>query len=265
MKAIDPKYIMWLGLVVTLEQAIGHGTVSLTNVIPVSWTPYVTSWCNLLAFFGTSVMTYQAAVSGPQTGPLINLPAPPTNVVSIKPDAIVKILLAAFVLSMFLAANPASAATLKPLQITGNVAADNQANFGSGNALSSVAAAIDPEKLIQKIIAIAQPDLVYSMALAKNANTNPSNVRYACWSAIYDLNSKASGAGLKDPTTGAALIAPPAGQDIFTKAEQIAEGIDSLSPTGPLYTSCAGAAALAAQGVLTFINTLVAAVAIAPK
>lgn len=78
MKGIDPKYIMWLGLAVSIEQAIGHGTVSLTNIVPAAWTPYVTSWCNLLAFIGTAIMTYQAAVSGPQTGPLLPTITPPT-------------------------------------------------------------------------------------------------------------------------------------------------------------------------------------------
>lgn len=99
MKGVDPKYIMWLGIVVGIEQAIGHGTVSLTNIIPADWAPYVTSWCNLLAFVGTSIMTYQAAVSGPQTGPL--LPNPP----SITPT-VVKVLLVAFALSFLVASNP---------------------------------------------------------------------------------------------------------------------------------------------------------------
>lgn len=101
MKGIDPKYIMWLGIAVGIEQAIGHGTVSLTNIIPADWSPYVTSWCNLLAFIGTSIMTYQAAVSGPQTGPLI----PPTFT-----QPIVKILLFAFVLSFLVANTPLFAA-----------------------------------------------------------------------------------------------------------------------------------------------------------
>lgn len=71
---IDPKWTMYLGLLVTIEQAIGHGTVSLTNLVPMSWAPYITSWCNFLAFVGTAIMTYQAAASSPSAGPLV---APP--------------------------------------------------------------------------------------------------------------------------------------------------------------------------------------------
>ena len=74
MKGIDPKYIMYLGLLVTIEQAIGHGTVSLTNIVPADWAAYVTSWCNLLAFIGTTIMTGQAAISSNQPGPLVSPP-----------------------------------------------------------------------------------------------------------------------------------------------------------------------------------------------
>lgn len=77
MKGIDPKWAMYLGLLVTIEQAIGHGTVSLTNLVPESWAPYITSWCNFLAFVGTAVMTYQAAVSAPLPGPAANTPISP--------------------------------------------------------------------------------------------------------------------------------------------------------------------------------------------
>src|ERR1700761_9208233 len=101
MKGIDPKYIMWLGLLVTVEQAIGHGTVSLTNLVPATWAPYITSWCNFLAFVGTSIMTYQAAISGPQVGPLIKLPENITPMV-------VKVLLVAFAASFLLAGHPAA-------------------------------------------------------------------------------------------------------------------------------------------------------------
>lgn len=74
MKGIDPKYIMYLGLLVTIEQAIGHGTISLTNIVPADWASYVTSWCNLLAFIGTTIMTGQAAVSSNAAGPLVSPP-----------------------------------------------------------------------------------------------------------------------------------------------------------------------------------------------
>lgn len=71
MRGIDPKWIVYLGVLVMIEQGIGQGTVSLTNVVPADWAPWISSWCNLLAFVGTSVMTGLGAVSSSSKGPLI--------------------------------------------------------------------------------------------------------------------------------------------------------------------------------------------------
>lgn len=130
MKGIDPKYIMYLGLLVTIEQAIGHGTVSLTGIIPADWAPYVTSWCNLLAFIGTTIMTGQAAISSNAPGPLINAPpAAPT---------IVKILIAAFLLSAFLPMGHAMAQVLpRPraaVPLTGDLGKDIKTAIDKQNA-----------------------------------------------------------------------------------------------------------------------------------
>jgi len=51
------NWIFWIGLAVTIEQAIGQGSVKLTNVIPELWQPFIIGWCNLLAFIGTAIMT----------------------------------------------------------------------------------------------------------------------------------------------------------------------------------------------------------------
>ena len=135
MKGIDPKYIMYLGLLVTIEQAIGHGTVSLTGIIPADWAPYVTSWCNLLAFIGTTIMTGQAAISSNAPGPLINTPpAAPT---------IVKILIAAFLLSAFLPMGHAMAQVLpRPraaVPLTGDLGKDIKTAIDQKNATFSAA------------------------------------------------------------------------------------------------------------------------------
>ena len=137
---INPKYCAYIGLAVLIEQGIGHGTVSLTNLVPADWAPYITSWCNFLAFIGTTVMTGQAAFSSPAAGPLID--APPK---SVAPSTIAKILIAAFALSLFLPmgaqAKTVKAAPADPLQklmdditsieatvVAGTIAALNEAD-----------------------------------------------------------------------------------------------------------------------------------------
>lgn len=241
MKGIDPKYIMYLGLLVAVEQAIGHGTVSLTNLVPETWAPYITSWCNFLAFVGTSIMTYQAAVSGPQTGPLVKIPDGFT-------PTIVKLLLIAF-LPLVLLANSGSANAaeqrrlnlpIDPLHlngtpVTGDVSTDMQA-------------------LWQKIVSSSITDLNYAAAMAASANTTTSGVRLQCLKAIIQLNQQASGANLKNPD-GSPMVKPD--PHLFTDVEGLAEVVDNLSPQGPLFVSCAGAAQLAKTNVLSFVNAVV--------
>lgn len=144
---------------------------------------------------------------------------------------------------------------LKPL--TGNLGND----LGITNTAVGAAPSLDPQALIKKIMTLAAPDLTYAIALAANANTTSSKVRLQCLTAIQTLNAQVQGTGLKD-AAGNVLSQPPE-PDIFTNLEQIAEGIDSLSPTGPLFTSCAGAAGLAGMNVLAFINAVTAGTAAA--
>jgi len=80
MKGIDPIWIIALGVLVTIEQAIGQGTVALTNVVPAAYAPYVQGWCTMLAFIGTTIMTGLAAWSSNKVGPFVQaLPGPSTS------------------------------------------------------------------------------------------------------------------------------------------------------------------------------------------
>lgn len=49
-------WITVISLLVAVEMAIGHGTVSLTNAVPDSWVPRIQAWCNILAFIGSSIV-----------------------------------------------------------------------------------------------------------------------------------------------------------------------------------------------------------------
>lgn len=78
-KMTDPKFIFWLGVVVTVEQAIAGGTLHLTNMVPEAWIPTITAWCAFLAFVGTAVMTGLTGFSSTKPGPLVSAP-PQSNV-----------------------------------------------------------------------------------------------------------------------------------------------------------------------------------------
>lgn len=257
MKGIDPKYMMYLGLLVTIEQAIGHGTVSLTNLVPADWAPYITSWCNFLAFVGTAIMTYQAAASSATPGPLIELPKIPG------PNTIVKILMIAFLplalLAMASRAEAQTAPRLRSPAMTGNIPADIKTDLGIGVQPGSAPALtgniqVDAKALWDKIQALTKDDLTYAIAKATAAKTNASAVRLQCLQAVADANAQARGDGLIG-ADGKPLVRPdPA---LVTGIEDVAELVDNLSPQGKLFTSCAGAAQMFRTNTLAVINSIV--------
>lgn len=177
-------------------------------------------------------------------------------------SVVVKVLIAAFVASLFLASGSAQAQTrLHPPAVTGDLKKDlhtDAENLGivppSLQVQPTGNAAKDLQTLWDKIVAASNVDLQYASALAGSANTNASKVRKQCWDAIIALNQQANGANLKNPD-GSAMAKPD--PHLFTDVETLAEVVDNLSPTGPLFTSCAGAAQLAKTNVLTFINAAV--------
>ena len=263
---INPKYCAYIGLAVLIEQAIGHGTVSLTNIVPAAWAPYITSWCNLLAFVGTTIMTGQAAYSSPSAGPMIDAPPPK----SIAPNTIAKILIAVFALSMFLPMG-AQAQTRKTFVPTGDLARDVAATQtpAAPGAEKPCPFPLDPLKLcgaltgnaetdmqaiVKRIQAVGRDDMNYAILKAKAANTLSSGFRLQCLQAILAAKDAAEGVTIKD-ASGAVIPRPdPA---IVTGIEDVAELIDALSPQGPLMTSCAGAAQLVKTNTLAMVNAIV--------
>lgn len=72
MKGIDPKWVFYLGLIVTIETAIAQGTISLTNMIPEYAIAYVVAWNKALSFVGTAVMTGLSGYSSAARGPMVD-------------------------------------------------------------------------------------------------------------------------------------------------------------------------------------------------
>lgn len=53
----NPRISLYIAIAVTIEQAIGGGTVLLTDAVPAEWIPFVKSWCLILAFVGSTILT----------------------------------------------------------------------------------------------------------------------------------------------------------------------------------------------------------------
>lgn len=67
---IDPKWVFYLGVLVTIQTAIGQGAVPLTNTFPETWIPFIKGWSQFLGFIGTTIMTALSGFSSKQAGPL---------------------------------------------------------------------------------------------------------------------------------------------------------------------------------------------------
>jgi hypothetical protein len=241
--SIDPKWGAYLGLAVIIEQGIGHGTVSLTNLIPVDWAPYVTSWANFLAFVGTSIMTYQAAVSSPAPGPLVG--APPSL------NAVAKVLLIAFLpLALLAVSQPAHAETrfqkIRPPALTGDPLADAKTDLQNLGLIPVQGAAAGVTK---------NSDGSVTCSFNIFANLNPKNLQATIQACISDANSTF------EPDVAAALASA---QAYSGSGDQTA--IQCLQPALAIVQAGierAAVAAVAAQPA-TATSPAVAAVAAAP-
>lgn len=163
--------------------------------------------------------------------------------------------------ALLLTATSASAEIKKPA-LTGNITADIKTDLAGGASGSTSIGGLpltgnaekDMQALWNKIITASNADLTYAAALATSSNTASSKVRLQCWQAILTLNQQANGSSLKN-ADGTAMVKPD--PHLFSDAESLAEVIDNLSPQGPLFTACAGAAQLAKTNTLTLINAVV--------
>ena len=169
--------------------------------------------------------------------------------------------IAVLFLAGFAQIDPASAQIKRPQikrpQITGNVVDDAKVNLGLAPAKPAMLTGNvekDMTALWQKILNASNADLTYASALAGSTGTASGKIRKQCWDAILALNVQANGANLKNPD-GSQMTKPD--PSLFTDVETLAEVIDNLSPQGPLFTSCAGAAQLAKTNTLMFINAVV--------
>lgn len=86
---IDPRVSFVIGILVTLETAVGGGLISLTHMIPADSIPTVTAWCNALAFAGSAILTGLHGFSSGNPGPL----APPSTQAQTIANAAAKLVL----------------------------------------------------------------------------------------------------------------------------------------------------------------------------
>jgi len=231
---IDPKFMFWLGLAGTLLGVMANGISSL-KFIPPDYAADVAQINGLLLNVVTAVMTFLAGFSSNKTGVLVQ--KDPSNTI---PKVCVALLAGLFVVMMMGQAHAAGPKFPDPLNLT---------HQNEAKELPS------PDKLWEKITTASLDDLNYAAALATAAGTNGAKVRLQCINALIDVNKQARGDNLPKNADGTPMAKPD--PSLVTHMEITAEVIDALSPTGPLFTSCSGAAGLLRMQVLQVINAIV--------
>jgi hypothetical protein len=252
----NPKIGFVLGILVTIEIAVSSGTLSLTHAIPADWIPTVTAWSGILAFIGSTVLTFLHGYSSGELGPLVT---PPLDRDALQrqnaqgiargglaqpPKLSILILLAAGLVLLLSASASAQALRRQP---TGNPIVDIGNAIKGDQQQSTAARAASTEDLVAKLGKLALPDFEFALAMSKATNNVVST---PCWQAWVDLLS-----AQQKPLLGAdgkPLTEPD--PHLATSVEMISELLAALRPDSTLSTGCAALAAAGGKDAATLIQ-----------
>ncbi len=171
----NPKIGFYLGILVTIEIAVAGGTLGLTNAVPQDWIPHIVSWAGILAFIGSTILTFLHGYSSGQVGPLVSAPTPPAA----------KAAIALLALAALLAPGDAHAATSRAAPASAQPVCDPLHLIpGCQPASSKELSEFTPQEIADKIGKLARADFIYADALAKATN---NTVTEPCWAAWVKL------------------------------------------------------------------------------
>lgn len=255
----NPKIGFYLGILVTIEIAVSGGTLGLTNAFPAAWIPHIIAWSGILAFMGSTVLTFLHGFSSGETGPLVKLPPEVGKVAAL-------LLLVAGALVLGSSAHAAEQVTRQPiarpagLPLPAPIFCDpfklipgcQQQQLEDGEDLS-------PAIVWKRITDVATPDLKFAKGLADTAMvenpTGGAKQRSQCYAAVIALNEQTSGANLPKNADGTPATMP--NPHVISTVEMAAEIVDDLGPNSPVMSGCAAAAQAAKLNTLNFVNALV--------
>jgi hypothetical protein len=240
----NPKIGFVLGILVTIETAISGGLLNLRDALPDAWIPTITAWSAILAFVGSTVLTFLHGFSSGETGPLVAAPPPGPNApVSKLPLILLAIGLSALALGW---SSPADAQP-RP-RPTGNPIVD------IGNAINGPkqqAAAVqnnEAEDLVAKLGRLALPDFEFALAMSKATGNVVSQPCWEAWVTILTAQQKPLLAA--DGTTPLTEPNP----HLATSIEKISELLGALRPDSTLSTGCAALAAAGGKDAAALIQ-----------
>ena len=242
MQGVDPKYVFWLGILVTIETAIGQGAIKLTNVVPADIAPYIIGWSQLLGFIGTTIMTALSGFSSANKGVFM----PPSQPI---PPAVKPIIILALVLTGLLAfGGEAKAQQRNP--VLKNIIEGGSQNAQGGGGINFTGSPLND--LLGALDAKLLPDLQYALKLAQASGSKVTAPCYSAWIDIINVRQKAV---QNDATPPEALPMPD--PHLVTDFEKLVELRNSLQPDSPFMIACSPVASMVKKDMLGFIGIVV--------
>jgi hypothetical protein len=252
----NPKLGFVLGILVTIEIAVSSGTLSLTHAVPAAWIPTVTAWSGILAFIGSTVLTFLHGYSSGDLGPLVRPPLDRSALqkqatqgvtngfLAQPPKLTILILLAAGLVLLLIM--PASAQVPRR-QPTGNPIVDIGNAIKGEQQQAAAARNESTEDLVARLGRLALPDFEFALAMSKATNNVVSTPCWQAWVALLSAQQKpllgTDGQPLTEPTP-----------HLATSVEKISELLGALRPDSTLSTGCAALAAAGGKDAATLIQ-----------
>jgi len=166
-------------------------------------------------------------------------------------SVVAKVLIAAFVLSAFLAVPSAHAQVRKPA-LTGNPIADIKTNFEKTTGVKATGDI--PFDLLKALDKALLPDLQYAQKLAVATGSKVTAPCYGAW--IDMINTQQTAVQTKN-ADGTATDMPTPDPHLVTDFERMVELRNALQPDSPFMTACSPVANMVKMDVTNFMGIVI--------
>ena len=247
MPQIDPKFMFWFGVWTNVLMLIAGYSVDHAPAIVAQYAPAVQWLCGVSYKINGVILTAMAALSSSKTG--VFVPEAPAASSSSATPTILKVLIAAFLLSAFLFAPPAMAQSPRPRPLTGNIAND----FPVGRPLAGITGAPVTD-LENAFNAKVLPDLQYALKLAQASKNSITGDCYQAW--IDIINTQQTAVQTKS-ADGTMVDIPMPDPHVITEFEKLVELRNALQPESPFMVKCSPVASMVKKDIAGFMGVII--------
>jgi hypothetical protein len=241
------NWIVVIGVLATIDQQIGNGSMSIAHTFPLDWQPAIKETMGNLGSILTAIMT--AGAFGRVPASSIPLPNAVKQVVLVALMAgAALILLAGSAQAQTPRPRPGATMTQPQIDIIQKMKDDFSAKTG-------VQATGDlPFDLLKALDAKLLPDLQYALKLAQATGSNVTAPCYQAWIDMINTQQTAVQTKNADGTTSDIPVPDP---HLVTDFERMVELRNALQPESTFMTKCSPVANMIKQDVVSFMGKVI--------